>query len=160
MKTMRNKLAKRRSIGSILLAGWALLMTLIALTNLTDLLYSFGWISWPFRSGNVDYLTKVTSAYVSDKALSQWLLGVIVVGQFVIVAMLWRSARSWKLNKPSSARNARAALGLLSAQWFVFAISTELFVSYRVLPDTKDFMLWLTATLATLLVVDLVSDPD
>ena len=97
---------------------------------------------------------------MSDKALSQWLLGVIVVGQFVIVAMLWRSARSWKLNKPSAARNARAALGLLAAQWFVFAISTELFVSYRVLPDTKDFMLWLTATLATLLVVDLVSDPD
>ncbi len=160
MKKLSTKLGKRRSIGMILLLGWATTMTLIAITNLTDLFYSFGWLSWPFRSNNVEFLGQATSQYVSNETLSQWLLGVIVIGQFVIVALLWRAVRAWKINKSNATRAARAALSLLAAQWLAFYIGIEIFVSYRVEVSNTWATTELVATLASILVIELVGDPD
>jgi|GEM_PF-956392 len=153
-------LGERRSLGLILLLGWTTIMALIAITNLTDLFYSFGWLSWAFRSGNVEYIGEATSKYISDETLSQWLLGVIVVGQFLIVAFLGRAAWAWKFKKSNATRCARAALALLAAQWLAFYIGIEIFVSYRAGVSNTWATTELVATLATIFVIELVGDSD
>ncbi len=48
---------KTNVASSLLLAGWALYITVVTASNLSDLFWSFHWENWAFRSGNLTHMT-------------------------------------------------------------------------------------------------------
>ena len=66
---------QRRTFGGLLVAAWAIYMTVIVASNGTDLLASFGWIHTAFHSGNLAFIQTATRVYFHNRAVDQVLLG-------------------------------------------------------------------------------------
>ena len=152
----RTAWAGDRLVGATLLAGWALYISVVTASNLSDLMSSFGWEHWPFASGNLDYIAKATEIYVRLPVFNQVLLALVIVWEALAAVLLWRSALSWIRVRPD--RRARARLGLmtLAMLWFAFGIATELLVAYDRGIDETAFWTLSIAVLASLITTELV----
>ncbi len=158
LQRLTDALSRRRTIGAVLLLAWTAYEGLSCGGNASELASSWGWFHLAFRSGNVSYLTKATSNYFEVSGVSQALLTVIVVGQLLVTVLLVRASARWIGGRADAPQAARAALVLTALQWLVFAVAVEVFVSYRIGVTDQTFMILTAATLATLLVVELLPD--
>lgn len=141
--------------GALLLAAWALYITVITASNLTDLFSSFGWEHWAFRSGNLAYITKATSIYFHNVHANQALLALVILWEGVSAILLWLAALHWARAGSAALAGARRGLILLALLWFGFAISTEFFIAYDRGVNESAYWTLATAILATLITLEI-----
>ncbi len=147
-------LEARRTLGFVLLLVWAVYFTVIAAGNLSDLLWSFGWIDLDFRSGNLHWVTVSTSIYFDSRAADQVLLAGAIAFEATGAVLLWRAFIAWAKGAPTAQAAARAGLIVATSLWFVFAIITELTVSYERGNNESDYWVICASSLASLIVID------
>jgi hypothetical protein len=147
---------KRTNVaGPALLAGWALYITVVAASNLSDLFWSFHWENWAFRSGNLAYIATATRIYFTTEQGNQALLALVIVWEGVAAVLLWLAALRWPRGGEAALACARRGLVLLGLLWFGFAVSTELFVAYDRGVNESAYWILATAVLATVTVLEI-----
>jgi hypothetical protein len=156
MRTLVAWLGDRRVACVLCLAGWATYISLVTASNLTELMHSFGWVSWTFRSGNLDFIGTATKIYVSSRAVNQVLLAGVIAWEGLSAVLFWRATVRYASAQRDGLPAARAALVLLGSLWFAFAIATELFVAYDRGINESSYWTLATAILATLVVLHVV----
>jgi hypothetical protein len=140
-------------LGRVLVLFWAGYFSIIALTNLVDLLDSVGAIRWTFlNSGNFEYLHSVVKIYgVGSSATTALLVGAVVI-EAATAAMFWRALVAPRTVR---ARSTLLALTCAAAVWITFIFATELFVAY---PSESVFRQLLLLTVTTAVCVTLVPE--
>jgi hypothetical protein len=140
-------------LGRVLVLFWAGYFSIIALTNLVDLLDVVGAIHWTFlNSGNFGYLRSVVKIYgVGSSATTALLAGAVVI-EAVTAAMFWRALVAPRTVR---ARSTLQALTCASAVWIAFIFTTELFLAY---PSESVFRELLLLTVTTAICVTLVPE--
>jgi hypothetical protein len=133
----------------LLIVFWAVYFSLIAATNLVDLLDSVGAIHWTFLdSGNFDYLRSVVKVYDLSPLATKGLLGGAVAIEAVAAGLFWRAVRC------RSTDTALQALCYAAAIWLAFIFMTEFFVAYQAESPFRELLLLTIATAYTVLVRD------
>jgi hypothetical protein len=160
MRKLAAGLGDRRVGCALFLAGWAMYISLVTASNLTELMHSFGWVDWTFRSGNLDFIGTATKIYFSSKAVNQVLLAGVLAWEGLSALLLWRATFRYAGAQRDGLPAARAALVLLGSLWFAFAITTELFVAYDRGINESSYWTLATAILATLVVLHVVGPVD
>ena len=146
---------KTNLASSLLLAGWALYITVVTASNLSDLFWSFHWENWAFRSGNLAYIATATRIYFKTEQANQALLALVIVWEGTAVVFLGLAALRWARGGEAALACARRGLVLLGLLWFGFAISAELFVAYDRGVNESAYWILATAVLATMAVLEI-----
>jgi hypothetical protein len=144
---------QRRTIGGLLVAAWAIYLTVVVASNGTDLLTSFGWIHTAFRSGNLAFIQTATRVYFHNRAVDQVLLGCVLVWEASAAALLWYGAIAWNGTLWRTVGVAEAGLIGVVLLWMSFAIVTEIFVAYDRGVNESAYWVLAIANLVTLVVV-------
>lgn len=146
-------LIQRRILGALLVTGWAVYVTVVVASNLSDLLASFGWIHTSFRSDNLAFIGTATRIYFRSQPVDQVLLGLVIVWEAGAAVLLWFGAIVWY--RSASPRMAAAETGLIviGLLWVAFAITTEIFIAYDRGISESSFWVLAIASLVTLLVL-------
>lgn len=145
-----------RLASTLLVSAWALFITIVAASNLTELLHGMGVWSPTFRSGNLGFIATATSIYGVSHAMNVLLLAGAMAWEATAAILLWRAAarlRSHAIDAPASARLGLIVLALL---WFAFAIATELLIAYDRGVDESMYWTLATAAISTLVVVQML----
>jgi hypothetical protein len=140
-------------LGALLVTGWAVYMTVVVASNLTDLLTSFGWLHTAFRSGNLAFIQTATRVYFHSRPVDQVLLGGVLVWEASAAALLWYGAIAWNGTVWRTMGAAEAGLVVIALLWVTFAITTEIFVAYDRGVNESAYWVLAVANLVTLLVV-------
>jgi len=131
-----------RLLKRLLIGFWAVYLSLVALTNLVNLLDAFGVVHWTLlNSGNFAYLRSVVRVYEIGPFLTKALLSGAVLVETAGAALAWRAVRSGDGN------HAMEALCGVAAIWLAFIFMTEVFVAYSSEPVFRELLL-LTMTTA------------
>lgn len=135
------------------MTAWAVYVTVVVASNLTDLLASFGWIHTSFRSDNLAFIGTATRIYFRSQPVDQVLLGCVIVWQASAAALLWYGATVWY--RSASVRMVVAETGLIviGLLWVAFAIATEIFIAYDRGISESSFWVLAIADLVALLVL-------
>ena len=144
---------QRRTLGALLVAGWAIYTTVVVASNLTDLLASFGWIHTAFRSGNLAFIQTATRIYFHSRPVDQVLLGCVVVWEAAAAALLWYGAVAWRATVWRTVGAAEAGLIVIALLWVAFATATEIFVAYDRGVNESAYWVLAIANLVTLVVI-------
>jgi hypothetical protein len=139
-------------LGALLVGGWAVYVTVVVASNLSDLLVSFGWIQTSFRSGNLAFIETATRIYFRSRPVDQALLAGVVIWEAGAAALLWYGAIAWY--RSSAVRTAEAGLIVLALLWIAFAVATEIFVAYD--RGVNESAYWALAIAALVTVLTLV----
>jgi hypothetical protein len=125
----------------------------VALSNLTDVLWSFGLVDLAWRSGNVAW---VRSA-LGFAGKPQWLALVVVCGATLVqalVAFLYlRAAARVAWRAPGAIEAFRAATVPGIALWFGFTVGVELFLAFETV-DWSKFLALIVGGLVSLIVAE------
>ena len=149
-------LSKRMNgAGAALLAGWALYITVVTASNLTDLFWSFHWENWAFRSGNLAYIATATRIYFRTEQANQALLALVIAWEGAAAALVWLAALRWARGSRAALACARRGLVTLGLLWFGFAISAEIFVAYDRGVNESAYWILATAVLVTVAVLEM-----
>jgi hypothetical protein len=144
---------QRRTLGGLLVTGWATYMTVVVASNFDDLLESFGWIHTAFHSGNLAFLETATRIYFHSRPVDQVLLVGVLVWEASSAALLWYGAIGWQRKVWRTVGAAEAGLIVIALLWMAFAIATELFVAYDRGVNESAYWVLAIANLVTLVVV-------
>jgi len=139
----------------LLLALWAVWLTVVAATNVMDGLKAIGLLSasWPFASGNYQFLLQTTARYGTPTWLSEVLFVGVIVWEMKATVLFWL-AFCWTYRGGGRAWRHAAFTSALSL-WLAFAIADEVFIAYAV--EGTHLRLF-TAQLATLLAIELLPE--
>jgi hypothetical protein len=132
----------------ILIGFWALFFSLVALTNLVDLLDTLGAFDWRFlNSENYAYLHSVVKVYDVGSLVTKLLLAGALAIETIGAVLFWRAlvARTRPL----------IALCWGALVWIAFIGMTEFFTAYQ---SESVFRELLMLTIATALAVVLIPD--
>jgi hypothetical protein len=138
---------------SALLLFWAAWLSVVLATNMADGGKALGLLpeSWSFASGNYRFLAETTARYGTPAWVNGLLFAGVVCWEGLAAALFW--VAWWKGHDARRARYAAFTAGL--SLWGAFLLADEVFVAYAV--EAAHWRLF-TATLATLLVVELLPD--
>jgi hypothetical protein len=150
-----NWLGEGRTFGFALLVLWAVYFLVTAAGNLTDLLWSFGWINPAFRSGNLHWVTVTTSIYVHSTALDQVLLAGALLGEAFAGLLFCGAAIQWVKRAPTALNAARAGFLIGTTVFVAYAISVEATISYERGQNETDYWVIVGGLLLSLLVTSL-----
>jgi hypothetical protein len=132
----------------ILIAFWALFFSLVALTNLVDLLDTLGAFDWRFlNSENYDYLHSVVKVYDVGPLVTKLLLAGALAIEAIGAVLCWRAVL----------HRTRPLLALCwgALVWIAFIVMTEFFTAYQ---SESVFRELLMLTIASALAVALIPD--
>lgn len=139
----------------LVLVFWAMFFSLVALTNLVNLLDELGAFDWRFLdSGNYGYLRSVVDVYDVGPAVTKLLLGGALAIEAAAAVLFWRALRAFGPGGRGG-REALLALCFGTFVWTAFVFMTELFTAYA---SESVFRELLTITLASALAVALIPD--
>jgi hypothetical protein len=132
----------------ILIGFWALFFSLVALTNLVDLLDTLGALDWRFlNSENYAYLHSVVKVYEVGSLVTKLLLAGALAIETIAAVLFWRALL----------RRTRALIAVCwgALVWIAFIVMTEFFTAYQ---SESVFRELLTMTIATALAIALIPD--
>jgi hypothetical protein len=125
----------------LLLGFWGMYFSMVALTNLVDLLGAVGATHWTFlNSGNFGYLQSVVKVYAVAPSLTKGLLAGAFAIEAIGAVLFWRALRARTL------KSALQAHCYGTAVWLVFIFMTELFVAYQAESVFRELLLLIIAT--------------
>jgi hypothetical protein len=132
----------------ILIGFWALFFSLVALTNLIDLLDTLGALDWRFlNSENYAYMHSVVKVYDVGPLATKLLLAGALAIETIAAVLFWRALL--RRTPPLVA----VCWGALV--WIAFIVATEFFTAYQSEPVFREL---LTLTIATALAIALIPD--
>jgi hypothetical protein len=139
----------------LLVGFWAMFFTLVAITNLVDLLDAFGAIDWRFlNSGNYEYMRTVVDAYAVGPAVTKVMLVGALAIETVAAVLFWRALR--RLGRDGRGlREALVAVCVGTGVWIAFVFMTEFFTSYDIESVFRELM---AITIASALALVLIPD--
>jgi hypothetical protein len=139
-----------RLLKRLLVVFWAMYFSLVAVTNLVDLLGQFSALHWTFlNSMNFSYIRSVVKVYHVGAVPTKVLLTGALIVEATGAALFWRAAVE---------RRARAALQALcfgALVWIAFIFMTEFFVAYAAEPPFREL---LTLTIASAVFIAVAPD--
>lgn len=140
------------TLQSGLVLFWAIWLTIITLTNLSDALNQLGLLpeGFTFVSYNFDLITVTVGAHGVPTAGAVILFGGVLVWEMLASILLWRGWAVMRRGEPGTAPEVTQAFVVSLALWCTFLIATELTVNYVTAPTHKSTLI---AQLATLLVL-------
>lgn len=139
----------------LLLLFWTMLFSMVALTNLVNLLDSLGLFDWTFLdSGNYDYIRSVVEVYGIGGPPSKLLLAGALLIEAIAALLFWRALLGYGMRR-DGARAAMAAVCWGTLVWTGFVFMTEFFVAYQ---SESVFREMLAIMVGTGLALTLVSD--
>jgi hypothetical protein len=144
----------------LLLAFWAMYFSMVALTNLIDLLGQLGALHWTFLdSGNFAYLRSVVKVYGVGRDVTKVLLAGAWLIAVVGAILFWRALAASGPGGGGSRRTFEALCwGVLV--WLSFTFMTEFFVAYPAESVFRELLVLMIATAVALVVIpDEVSRP-
>ena len=134
----------------LLLLFWAIYFSMVALTNLVNLLDSTGAIHWSFfDSGNLGYMLSIVKIYHVGQTPAKLLLAGALVLEVAAVFMF-----ALALLLGDRERELRA-LCYCAGVWVLFIVMTEFFVAYASEAPFRELLL---LTIATAIYVVLIPD--
>jgi hypothetical protein len=141
----------------MLLAMWAIWLTVVFTTNLMDGLKTISVLgeAWPFASGNFRFLEDTTIRYNTPVWLSGVLFLGVIVWEGTAAVLFWIAC--WTFRRPGSQgrRWLYAAFTMALSLWLALAIADEVFIAYAV--EGTHIRLF-TAQIATLLAIELLPE--
>jgi hypothetical protein len=139
------------------LAFWALWLTIVTATNMTDLLQTIGVLGadWRWVSGNYALVAKALELYALPAGIVLLIFGTVIVLEGATAALLWCAAAAYRGREGPGLQAAYLALGVALALWGAFQVMEELTFQYAFEAVHRDLF---TGTLATLLVIALVPE--
>jgi hypothetical protein len=141
----------------VLLALWALWLTVVLTTNVLDGLKALGLLaaSWPFASGNYGFLSATTARYGPPAWLNAALFLGVIAWEGASAALFWLAW--WTSRRPMDAGKGwrYAAFASALSLWLAFAIADEVFIAY---PVEGTHLRLFMAQLLTLLAVELLPE--
>lgn len=139
----------------LVLVFWTMFFTLVAVTNLVDLLGELGALDWRFLdSDNYAYLRSVVEVYDVGPTVTKLLLAGALALEATAAALFWRAL----LGLGRGGRGLRPAMEAIcfaTVVWIAFVFMTELFVAYA---SESVFRELLAIALGSALVLALVPD--
>src|SRR5262249_14485445 len=139
-----------------LLFFWAVWLTVVFLSNLTDAGKGLGLLdeSWTFASGNWKLIQETTARYGNPATVNAILFAGVILWQGVAAVLFWRAG--WSFRGRSSARKAvYLAFTTSLLLWSAFLVADEVFIAY---PLERTHLRLFVAHLASLLAIDLLPD--
>src|SRR5262245_30178135 len=113
----------------LVLLFWTMFFSLVALTNLVDLLGELGALDWRFLdSGNYDYLRSVVKVYEVGPGLTKALLAGALAVELAAAVLFWRALLAFGRDG-RGVREALLALCFGAFVWISFVFMTELFTA-------------------------------
>ena len=85
-----------RAASTLLVAAWAIFITVVTASNVTELLHSLGVWGPVFRSGNLGFLTVATAIYGFSEGVNQLLLAAVILWEGGAMLLLWRAAARFR----------------------------------------------------------------
>lgn len=114
----------------LLLGLWVMYFTMVATTNLVNLLDELGAFDWTFLdSGNLDFVLSVVEIYEIGELPAKLLLAGAFLIELSAAALFWRAIFGYG-RRPGGARAAFQAICLGTFVWISFVFMTEFFVAY------------------------------
>jgi hypothetical protein len=140
------------TLRSGLVLFWALWLTLVTVTNLTDALKQFGLLpdEWKFASYNYALVVETVGAFGVPASIAAALFGGVILWQVVAAGLLWRAFGVLRRGGDGQAAEVTQAFVVNLALWSAFLIATELTVNYVTAGTHKGTLLALLATLLVL----------
>jgi hypothetical protein len=141
----------------ILLAFWAVWLTLVFATNLFDGGKAIGLLgeSWVFASGNYRFLAETTARYGTPAWLDKLLFLGVVVWEGVAFLLFWLACWTFRGREKGSMSLLYTAFAVSLSLWAAFLLADEVFIAYAV--EGTHLRLFI-AQLATLLAVVLLPE--
>jgi hypothetical protein len=145
-----SRLLGLRVLGPGLLGFWALYFTIVALSNLTDLLRGLQVLpaNWRWVSGNLAFIAASTGKFGIPAWVNPLLLAGVVAWETLAAVLFWRAA--WE----PSGRRLGPAFAVSLSLWGVFILLDEILLIFETGAEATHLRL-LIATLLTLVVVRL-----
>lgn len=139
----------------LLLAFWTMFFSMVALTNLIDLIGEVGIFHWTFlNSGNFEYMSDIVKVYSLSAGLTKLLLFGAFLIELLAAVLFWRALLSYGVRRVGRSR-AFIALCWGTFVWVSFTFMTEFFVAY---PSESVFRELLMLMIGTGLALVLVPD--
>jgi hypothetical protein len=139
----------------MLVGFWAIFFTLVALTNLVDLLGALGTLDWRFlNSGNYEYMRSVVDDYSVGPTVTKLLLVGALAIECVAAVLFWRALRRMR-GDGRGLREALTAVCFGTGVWIAFVVMTEFFTSYDIESVFRELMaITIGSALALVLIPD------
>lgn len=134
---------------------WALWLTIVFLTNLTDLLKQFGILGagFTFASYNYDFMRETTAIYALPAAMVLVLYIGVIAWEGLAALLLWRAFAAFRGITMRGLPAVVTAFAVSLALWSAFIVVDEFFIAYEV---EGTHMAIFTAQLVTLLALHLL----
>jgi len=131
---------------------WAVWLTIVTLTNLTDALKALGLLpdTFGWASYNHALVRDTVAAHGVPAVLAGILFAGVLLWELLAAALLWRAWNTMRRGAPGTAPAVTQAFAVNLALWSAFLVATELFINYATAATHKSTLI---AQLATLLVV-------
>ena len=139
----------------LLLGLWVMFFTMVALTNLVNLLDELGAFDWTFLdSGNLSFMLSVVEVYDVGEIPAKLLLAGAFLIEVSAAALFWRAILGYG-RKPGGARAAFQAICWGTFVWISFVFMTEFFIAYDVESTFRELLALMIGTgIAVALVPD------
>lgn len=135
---------------------WAVWLTVVLLSNLTDAAKAAGLLpaDWRFASGNYQMVAEAVGG-------PWWVTAILFAGvllwQGAAVWWLWEASRDYRFRGEADLSSLYTAFGLCLALWGAFAVADELFLTY---PVQAVHLRLFTAQSLSLMMIVLLPDPE
>ena len=138
----------------LVLLFWTMYFTLVAVTNLVDLLGEFDIFQWTFlNSGNFAFLESVVKVYAVSPDVTKLLLVSAWVIEVTGAVLFWRALLGFR--RDGGRLRAMMALCWGTLVWTAFIFMTEFFVAYTVeAPFRELLMIMIASTIAVAVIPD------
>ncbi len=148
-----------RLLKSGLLLGWAMWLSVVTLTNVTDALKALDVLGddFGFASGNWPYLEGTTAIHETPTWINAILFGGVIGWELLGSALFWWAWLAYRRGASRSSEPVMAAFVVSAALWVAFTIVDEIFFAF----DAENtHRLILVALLASLVVIHVVPDGE
>lgn len=131
---------------------WALWLTIVTLSNLTDALKVLGILSADFIWASYNYalVRDTVAAHGVPAAGAAVLFAGVLAWETLASILLWRAWNALRRGAPGTAPEVTQAFAVNLALWAAFLVATELFINYDTAGTHKTTLI---AQIATLLLL-------
>lgn len=135
-----------------LILFWAVWLTIVTLSNLTDALKALGILSPDFGWASYNYalVLKTVGEQGVPAAGGAVLFAGVLVWEILATALLWRAWNALRRGAPGTAPEVTQAFAVNLALWAAFLVATELFINYETAGTHKTTLIAQIATLILL----------
>ncbi|MBY0527613.1 MAG: hypothetical protein K2R98_29720 [Gemmataceae bacterium] len=146
-----------RLLKRLLLAFWAVWLTLVSATNFCDLAKVLELLprDWPFASGNVDQVVAATARYGAPAQLNVALFMAVLIWETTAALAFYRAA--WTYGGRENLMHVHRAFGVSLMLWAAFMFADEVCMQY---PIEASHMRIFTSQMVTLLVIHLIPEDE